>query len=102
MLINTGILNPFKDALSTHLTQSKSMKLLQIGNRIINPAQILHASYEPTAFHPASRDTWKECVVSFAGDETAIFYNDEAETVWGFLSASMHCRNLSTRAEVAA
>ena len=77
------------------------MQLLRIGNRIINPSHILHASYDPTAYHPASQETWRECIVSFAGDEYEIFYNDEAEQVWGFLCASMHCRNLAIK-EVAA
>ena len=81
------------------------MQLLKVGNRIINPAHILHVSYEPTAFHPATDDTWQECIVSFAGDEYEIFYNEEADQVWAYLSTAMHCRTLNTRSiqpEVAA
>lgn len=79
------------------------MKLLQIGNRIINPEKVIHTSYNPTAYHPASTDTWKECVVSFGCDEFDAFYNEEADQVWAYLSASMNCRNITPqRAEIAA
>jgi hypothetical protein len=74
------------------------MHLLKVGNRIINPDHILHVSYEPTAYHPATADTWRECTVSFSGEEYEIFYNEEADQVWAYLSTAMHCRTLSTRA----
>lgn len=72
-------------------------ELLRIGNRIVNPLHILHVSYDPYASNPGSVQVWKECVVSFAGDEYEIFYNDEAETVWSYLSSSMNCIRLESK-----
>jgi len=80
------------DALST-LTTLKTMELLRMGNRLINPDLITHVSYE--------RETkiGRECVVSFGCDDCVIFYNDEADVVWAFLS--LHCRNFTPRSNVA-
>lgn len=61
------------------------MQLLKIGNRLINPESILHASYDPAAMHPATREEWRECTVTFAPDETQTFYNEEAHRVWSYL-----------------
>uniref|UniRef100_A0A832H0H7 Uncharacterized protein n=1 Tax=Oscillatoriales cyanobacterium SpSt-402 TaxID=2282168 RepID=A0A832H0H7_9CYAN len=77
------------------------MQLLKIGNRIINPEAILHVSYDPSNFHPATREEWRECVVTFGRDDEQIFYNEEADQVWAYLSAKMHCRTIARREAVA-
>lgn len=71
------------------------MNLIRIGNRIINPNLILAASYDPTALHPATHETWAECIVSFGCDDMEIFYNEEAEQVWSFLCDALDCRNIT-------
>ena len=48
-----------------------------IGNRAINMDAITHASFEPGA-----GSTGAQLVLSFGGDDTQIFYDTEAETVW--------------------
>lgn len=82
------------------------MQLLKIGNRIINPEKITHVAYtqaldDPSPNHPQGR-IHRQCDISFERDSYEIFYDDEADLVWAYLSASMHCRNLTPRSEAAA
>jgi hypothetical protein len=70
-----------------------NMKLLKIGNRLINLDQITSVSYEPEATNPGSPQYWVECVVSFSADDYTVFYNGEAEIVWAYLSSTLNCRS---------
>lgn len=51
-----------------------------IGNRAINLDTITHASFEPGAGHEGA-----QLVLSFGGDDTQIFYDSQAEQVWGLI-----------------
>lgn len=70
------------------------MKLLRIGNRIINPEAIIAATYDIAAYHPVTQETWQECIVTFGCNDTQIFYNEEAEQVWSFLCSALDCHNI--------
>lgn len=77
------------------------MKLLRIGNRIINPGAIVAANYDPSAYHPATHETYQECTVFFGCDDLEVFYNEEAEQVWSFLCEALDCQNITpVKAEV--
>jgi len=65
-------------------------RFFQVGNRVFNLEAMTHVSYEPTAFHPATQDTWQECTISFANDECQTFYGEEAEVVWAVIRHYAH------------
>lgn len=61
------------------------MKLIQIGNRIINLEQITSAEYSPDESHPSyPAKLYSELRVNFASDSFNynIFYEAEADALW--------------------
>ena len=62
------------------------MKLIRIGDRLLNIDAITHASFDEAHTYPATEETFPECCISFAGDDCCILYGPEAVRMWGYLT----------------
>lgn len=73
--------------------------LLRIGNRIINLDAITQVAYDPSAYHPGSKESYTECRILFGHDNEQIFYGVEADLAWTVIKAQAKCFSTGVQLE---